>query len=185
MWQVRVSPWSRGSPRAPQARRREPARATDDIVAQPTSSPVVTASGATSTTTTPVPGASTTTASPVPKPTAKPFDVDTVLGGIRALAAIGPRDAASPAYAQAADWVGGQPGGGLPRAQAALRLAGRGVLGRTRASRATRQRHRRSARLRPSEAARRHRRAPRHRAPVARGRGQRVGHHGHGGSWPG
>ena len=30
------------------------------------------------------------------------------MGGIRALAAIGPRDAASPAYAQAADWVGGQ-----------------------------------------------------------------------------
>ena len=30
------------------------------------------------------------------------------MGGIRALAAIGPRDAASPAYARAADWVGGQ-----------------------------------------------------------------------------
>ena len=30
------------------------------------------------------------------------------MGGIRALAAIGPRDAASPAYARAADWVAGQ-----------------------------------------------------------------------------
>ena len=44
----------------------------------------------------------------MPKPTAKPFDVDAVMGGIRALAAIGPRDAASPAYARAADWVAGE-----------------------------------------------------------------------------
>jgi hypothetical protein len=41
-------------------------------------------------------------------PRAAPFDSATALDGIRALAAIGPRDAASPAYARAADWVGGQ-----------------------------------------------------------------------------
>jgi hypothetical protein len=47
----------------------------------------------------------TTSTSP---PRAAPFDSATALDGIRALAAIGPRDAASPAYARAVDWVGGQ-----------------------------------------------------------------------------
>ncbi|WP_235508608.1 M28 family metallopeptidase [Terrabacter sp. Root85] len=47
-------------------------------------------------------------ASPVPPPRADPFDVDTVLGGIRALAGIGPRDAASPASDRAAAYVAGQ-----------------------------------------------------------------------------
>ena len=47
-------------------------------------------------------------ASPVTPPRADAFDVDTVLGGIRALAAIGPRDAASPASDRAAAYVAGR-----------------------------------------------------------------------------
>ena len=67
VWQARAAPWSRGS-RAVlhRARRREPARATDDIVAQPRrrQSSVVAAAAATVTSTTPVPSASTTKAPP-------------------------------------------------------------------------------------------------------------------------
>ncbi|WP_156023024.1 M28 family metallopeptidase [Terracoccus sp. 273MFTsu3.1] len=66
---------------------------------------------------TPTPTASTPSASPSPSPSAAspvvppvadPFDVDTVLGGIRALAAIGPRDAASRASDRAAAYVAGR-----------------------------------------------------------------------------
>ena len=61
-------------------------------------------SALTSSTSTPAPLPSTS----APPPRADPFDSANVLDGIRELAAIGPRDAASPAYARAADWVGGQ-----------------------------------------------------------------------------
>ena len=69
---------------------------------------------------TPPPTTPTTSVEPVPAPTAdptsrtnppvatphgRPFDVDRVLGGIRDLAAIGPRDAASPASDRAAAYV--------------------------------------------------------------------------------
>lgn len=50
----------------------------------------------------------TPTTRPVTPPRADPFDVGTVLGGIRALAAIGPRDAASPASDRAASYVAGR-----------------------------------------------------------------------------
>ena len=45
---------------------------------------------------------------PAPQPTAEPFDADTVLGGIRALAKIGPRDAVSRSYDSAAAYVAGR-----------------------------------------------------------------------------
>ena len=150
----------------------------------PTSSPVVTPSGATSTTTTPVPSASPTTAAPVPKPTAKPFDVDTVMGGIRALARSARVTRRAPPMRRPRTGWAGSSGRRATACASSPSTCRRGVLGRTRASRATRQRHRRPARLRPLEAARRHRRPPRHRAPVSRGRGQRVGYHGHGGGGP-
>ena len=69
--------------------------------------PVLTATA--TVTTSPAPGPSSTTRpAPPARPSAKPFDVDTVLGGIRALARIGPRDAASRAYDTAAAYVAGR-----------------------------------------------------------------------------
>jgi hypothetical protein len=79
-----------------------------------TGGPLVTPPAPSSTTTTPVPGASTTQPTqptkptPAPRPTATPFDVDTVLGGIRELAKIGPRDAVSRAYDMAAAYAAGR-----------------------------------------------------------------------------
>ena len=59
----------------------------------------------TTTARTPAPSASTAPAPPAPRPQARPFDVDAVMDGIRALATIGPRDAASRAYDVAAAHV--------------------------------------------------------------------------------
>ncbi|TQM62692.1 M28 family metallopeptidase [Humibacillus xanthopallidus] len=78
--------------------------ASDSAPAPVTSSPSSFASTAGTPSTTSLPQPSTSTA----RPRADPFDSATALDGIRALAAIGPRDAASPAYARAADWVVGQ-----------------------------------------------------------------------------
>src|SRR4051794_9251172 len=68
-------------------------------------SPPTTAPTSTSMPTPSVPSA--TRRQPAP-PRAEAFDVDTVLGGIRALAAIGPRDAAGPASDRAAAYVAGR-----------------------------------------------------------------------------
>ncbi len=82
-----------------------PGAATRDTMAPPsTSSANELPSATVRSTSTPLPGPSTT----LSPPRLDPFDSATVLDGIQALAAIGPRDAASPAYARAADWVGGQ-----------------------------------------------------------------------------
>jgi hypothetical protein len=68
------------------------------------SSPASGLASATPSTSSPLPQPSTSTT----PPRADPFDSAVALDGLRALTAIGPRDAASPAYAKAADWVAGQ-----------------------------------------------------------------------------
>ena len=90
-----------GSPAGPSVSATPSSPAASPVSPSSTSS----TSSAAATATRPAASAPATSA---PLPRADPFDVDRVLGGIRALASIGPRDAASPASDRAAAYVAGR-----------------------------------------------------------------------------